>query len=163
MNKRLLALTTCILLSTTFSFAEEHEHGHEGEHGHEQEEPHGHSEVSAAVGKEKGILEADEAKGFKLSPEALKNFSIQTIPATTAPTKVSRSSIFFGLEEKNLYRVRDGYFKRIDFKTLSKSKTEYTVTSVDLKEGDRIAVTGLGFLRVSELAAFGGVAEGHSH
>lgn len=168
MNRKFAAaLAAVISMSYSIqSFADDHEHdeGHQHSEQGDYGDGHGHgAEVSASVGPEKGILEASEAKGFKLSPEALKNFAIKTMPASTGSMKLARSSVFFGLEERNLYRVRDGFFKRIDFKTLSSTKTELTVSSSDLKEGDQIAVEGLGLLRICELAAFGGVSEGHSH
>lgn len=156
------ALYVGVLLAGA-AFANQHEdkdHGHAHERettqGEHTDKDHGHAHESHADG--------DEEKGFQLSAEAFKNFGIQLRKIETgAPLKLSRKSIFFGLEERNLYRYRDGFFKRVDFKTLSKTKTEFTVTSDDLIAGDEIAVEGLGFLRIAELAAFGGVAEGHSH
>ena len=164
MNRLLCFLAMMLVAFSAPAEDHDHEHGHE-EAGHKEagQEETGHGEASPSVGKDKGITEASPEKGFKLSPEAFKNFGIKTIAASEGTMKLSRSSIFFGLQERNLYRVRDGFFKRIDFKTVSKTKTEYTVSSPDLKAGDLVATEGLGFLRIAELAAFGGVSEGHSH
>jgi hypothetical protein len=38
-----------------------------------------------------------------------------------------------------------------------------TVQSSSLSAGDEVIVTGVGFVRIAELAAFGAVSEGHSH
>ncbi len=145
-----LLVLSCLYVSLlTLGAAVADEHGHEHGNGH----AHDHEED-----------EADESQGFKLSQEAFKNFGIQLRKAGPGvPMTLPKKSIFFGLQEKNLYRYRGGFFKRIDFKTLTKTKTEMTVSSDDLQSGDQIATEGLGFLRIAELAAFGGVAEGHSH
>ncbi len=115
------------------------------------------------LGLKRGITEADEHKGFKLSPEALKNFEIKTMklgkvsPWTIPTTVVVRSG-----NEVNLFRVRDGLFKRIDFNLVRKNGSQLVISSPDLQGGDEIVTTGLGLLRIAELSAFGGLAEGHS-
>lgn len=151
--------------------SKDEDHGHESEVKHDEgEEGHAHgekgetSEESKAVGPDKGIIEANESSGFKLSEEAWKNFGIKTIEANGPGLYVLlRKSIFFGLQERNVYRLRDGFFKRVDFVTQSKSATEYKVQIHDLRAGDKIVISGLGYLRIAEIAAFGGVGEGHSH
>ncbi len=154
---------------------EEHsdEHAHEGEdhtkdeHAeHNEEKGHTDSEEheeSAQVGPDKGVLVANEKSGFKLSPEATKNFKLKFQAYSGWPISLPLDSILQTTEEKNIYRVRDGFIKRIDISILSKSKTELTFTSSDLMSGDQIVISGLGFLRMAELAAFGGAPEGHSH
>lgn len=136
-------------------------HGKEAEH----KDDHGgdEHEESAQVGPNKGILEADEETGFKLSPEATKNFNLKFQSYSGGPLSLSMNSILQTTNEKNIYRMRDGRIKRIDISVISKSKSELTFTSSDLKSGDQIVVSGLGFLRMAELAAFGGAPEGHSH
>ena len=147
------------------------EHEHEGEehgkdeHGHaEDESGHGEEEAPANVGPDKGILAASEKDGFKLSPEALKNFEIQTMSLSgIGPWTVPMAARLLSGEETNLYRVRGDFFKRIDFKTITKSNGQLTVSSSDLKPGDKLVTNGIGFLRIAELAASGGAPEGHSH
>lgn len=142
----LLSLSIVCLSGAAVTIASaEDEHSHE-EHAHDEHE------------------KPKEPEGFKLTPEAFKNFGVQLKQVSPGVVMtLSKKSIFFGLEERNLYRYRNGFFKRIDFKTHSKTKTEITVSSDDLQAGDQIATAGLGFLRIAELAAFGGVSEGHSH
>lgn len=143
--------------------AEEKHEGEEVGHAHGSEDGE-HGETNKSVGPDKGILEASEKAGFKLSKEAWKNFGIRTIEASGPGVyTLAKRSIFFGLEERNVYRLRDGFFKRIDFKTISKSNAEYRVQIQDLMTGDQIVTAGLGYLRIAEMAAFGGVGEGHSH
>ncbi len=118
-----------------------------------------HGETGASIGPDKGILEASERKGIKISPEALKNFEIKTIKLKgDGPWSIPKSAILYSGEEINLFRLRDGFFKRIDFQ-----KTHNLVDSDDMRENDEIVISGLGFLRTAELAAFGGAEHGHSH
>jgi hypothetical protein len=155
MNKIFSLLFICAVLSTT-AHADEHEHEHEQAHEEEHEQ-------NPAVGADKGLVEVSHENGFRLSPEALKRFKIQTLAVGSAATlTVPRTAIFTGLEERNLFRLRDGYFKRIDFKTVSRSGASVTVSSPDLKAGDQLVTNGLGFLRIAELAATGGAMK-HSH
>lgn len=145
---------------------EKDEHGHAAkkeEHGHGEGE-HGEEEGGSNVGPDKGIIEASEENGIKLSPEALKNFEIRTLKLTGgAPWTVPISARLLAGEEVNIYRVRDGAFKRIDFTQVKKTPDNLSVHSPDLRAGDEIVINGTGFLRIAELAAFGGAPEGHSH
>ena len=139
------------------SHAEEkagHDHGSEG---HADEE-------SGNVGPDKGILEASEEKGFKLSPQAVKNFELKTQKLSgSGPWTVPHSAKLLSGEEMNIYRQRDGYFKRIDFNAIKRTPQQLTLSSKDLRSGDEVVVNGIGFLRIAELTAFGGAPEGHSH
>lgn len=68
--------------------------GHEGEESEESE--------SAKVGPDKGILEANEHEGFKLSPEALRNFNIKTQKLRSKP--LEDALIPFALRDRYLLR-----------------------------------------------------------
>jgi hypothetical protein len=185
--KYLTAIIGLLILSSylpTWSKAEEksksHGHSHEEEEsahadGHdkddhaEKKDEHGHGEheeeeAAPNVGPDKGIIEASEEDGIKLSPEALKNFGIKTIKLTSqGPWSVPISARLLAAEEVNLYRVRAGAFKRVDFNVVKKASDTMMITSSDLKAGDEIVISGIGFLRIAEISAFGGAPEGHSH
>ncbi len=153
-------------VSDSHAKKEEHEHEHEeGAKDHVEEEGHeDHEEENSKIGPEKGILEVNEESGFKLSPEALKNFEIKTQKLSSqGPWELPLSARLLSQEEVNLFRVREGFFKRIDFNLLSKSQTTMKITSADLKDGDEIVINGIGFLRIAEITASGGAPEGHSH
>lgn len=141
---------------------DEHKHAKEEEH-HDEEKGHGEHEESDQVGPNKGILEANEKNGFKLSPEATKNFKMKFQTFSGGPLVLPLDSILQTTNEKNIYRMRDGFIKRVDITVIAKSKSELTFTSSELKSGDQIVLSGLGYLRMAELAAFGGAPEGHSH
>lgn len=137
------------------------ENAKEAEQGHGEE---GEEEGSSNVGPDKGILEANERQGFKLSPEALKNFEVKSVKLTgDGPWTIPSTALIHSGNETNILRIRQGFFKSVDFEIVRRSGTSLVVDGDDLREGDEIALTGLGFLKTAELAAFGGVAHGHSH
>ena len=140
---------------------DEHAKGHDDEHG---EGEHDEGDENSQIGADKGILEADKDKGFKLSPEAEVNFKVNKVKVlSTESIELPRKALVASTIEVNVYRYRAGFYKRIDFETISKSATTIKIKSKDIKQGDEIATTGLGFLRVTEIAAFDGAPEGHSH
>lgn len=142
---------------------DEHE-GHDDHEGHSDEHGEEHGEENSQVGADKGILEASEEKGIKLSPEAEKNFDIEkTAINSSQPITISKRTIVTSGVEVNVYRYRDGFYKRIDFVQISKNDSTVTISSKDLAKGDFIVTKGLGFILVAEIAAFGGAPEGHAH
>lgn len=146
---------------------EEHDHDHSDpsappKEGHHDENEHRHEEGSQ-VGPDKGILEADERHGIRLSPEAEKNFEIRRVKVASLPISVVSDAVVYAGIEENLFRYRQGFYKRIDFTVASKADGNLVIQSQHLKLGDEIVTKGLGFLRIAEIAAFGGAPEGHSH
>lgn len=136
---------------------DDHDHDAEKEGAHEEEE-------NSSVGPEKGITVVSESDGFKLSVEAVKNFDLRTVRLQKSePWSVPRSAVLYSGEEVNVYRLRNGFYKRIDFVVLSKDSKEMKIKSPDLKENDEIVVEGVAFLRSAEIVATGGAPEGHSH
>ena len=139
--------------------ADEHKDGDGHDHGEGEEEGE-----KGSVGPDKGITEFNERSGFKLSPEALKNFDLKYQSLSgDGPWVLPRSALVHSGEEVNVFRRRAGFFKRVDIQTLKQTPQDLTVDSDDLREGDEIVVSGNGFLRIAELAASGGVSHGHSH
>lgn len=133
-----------------------HEHG--DDHGEE------HEEANASVGPDKGITAFDEHDGFKMSVEAIRNFGIKTVVlGKELQWKIPTSAVLYSGEEINLYRVRDAFFKRIDFTTVRKTAKEIVIRSADLQAGDEIVISGVGYLRAVEIVASGDAPEGHSH
>ncbi|AUN98422.1 hypothetical protein DOM21_09060 [Bacteriovorax stolpii] len=147
------------LMSSLTLFAGEG-HGHKekkeehAEHKDEHKDEHGH-------GDEHG--EGTSENGFKLNEKSTKKFGIQTVTLKAGVVEVPREAIFKGLNEVNVYRFRDGFYKRIDFKTLENNKDVLKISSSDLKSGDQIVIQGVGFLRIAEIAASGGISDSHSH
>jgi hypothetical protein len=157
--KTLLYFT--LIITSLASFSED---AHKDEHGHEEEHKEEHKEENKKIGLGKGITAFNKEEGFKISAEAEKNFELKYIPyLTQGPVSIPKTAIFFGLEEKNIYRVRNGFLKRIDFKEIVKSANEIKIESKDLMVGDKIVATGIGFLRIVEISASGGLDAGHHH
>lgn len=181
MKRILLALYLSFfpLIPSAFA-AEKDSHSEEG-HNHEAEDDHKHDESEEAgehagegdghgheenenIGPGKGIVSASEKVGIQISPEAEKNFEIQKVNVTNPnQLELPKSAIVTAGIEVNLYRFREGHYKRVDFEFISKSDKTVVVKSQDLKSGDQIVVRGMGLLRIAEIAAFGGAPEGHSH
>jgi len=155
--------------------AEEKSHhaaGEEGDHDHasSEEDDHDHTdgesdeEEGKNIGSTKGIVEFSKKDGFKLSPEALKNFDLSYLELKgQGPWILSKSSVVYSGNESNLFRKRNGYFKSVDFRIVQDLGDRISVKSIELQEGDQLALTGLGFLRIAEVAATGGVSHGHTH
>lgn len=148
----------------TQSDEKEHHSKEEQKEAHDHEHEEEHEEENASIGPDKGIVESDEEKGFKLSSEAIKNFglSYQKL-SSVGPWTVPRSAILFSGEEINIYRMRNGYFKRIDFTEIAKDSSSLKIRSDELKEGDEVVTKGIGFLRAAEIVASGDAPEGHHH
>ena len=135
---------------------------HAESENHSEPDEHGESEENSQVGPTKGILEASETDGIKLSGEAEKNFGIDRIKVSSSEViELPRSAIVRAVAEVNVFRYRNGFYKRIDFLLLNRSEDKIRISSKELKTGDEIVTRGLGFLRVAEIAAFGGAPEGH--
>ena len=137
------------LIFSSFSYASgDHDHGHEEKHDSEHEGEHKdeHSE-----------------DGFKLTEKSVKKFGLKTQLHTKEESLIPNSAIYRGLNEVNIYRLRDGLYKRIDFVTVKKGTETLTIKSKDLKKEDQIVISGVGFLRIAEIAASGGISDSHSH
>ena len=120
--------------------------------------------LSLPAQQNKGVFEVDVHEGFKVGPQALKNFDISLVALTgKAPWRLPKTSIVRTGEERNLFRLRNGFFKRVDFSVVSTGNGVFVVESSDLAAGDSVVTTGMGFLRIAEISAFGGVADGHAH
>lgn len=174
MKKLFIAIVFIIFIFPVYSKAQDdHDHDHSNEksheiektdHEHAENKTHEHEEESSQVGPDKGILIASEEDGIKLSSEAEKNFEIKRAKVLLASAvEIPRTAIITAGTEVNIYRYRNGFYKRIDFETLQKTNGRMSIKSKELKIGDEIVISGLGFLRVAEIAAFGGAPEGHSH
>lgn len=179
MNRMIVISGLFFLVILTPCFAQEKphkDHSEEKHDSHEKEadhadhvdaddhktEEHGVS-ANDQVGIGKGIVEANEVSGFKLSPEAEKNFEIKKINVSSQVVEIPNGAIVTAVNEINIFRYRSGFYRRIDFDFVSKGRGKTQIKSKDLKVGDEIIISGLGFLRLAEIAAFGGAPEGHSH
>lgn len=121
-----------------------------------------HEEGSPLVGPEKGII-AKSDRGFKLAPEAVQTFKIQTAAAPTKVLKVPSPALVKIKNGRFLYLVRDGWFARVPVKVLKKDKHSITVEIPQLHSGDAYVTEGVGFVRTTEILTGEGASHGHSH
>lgn len=167
---KILFFSLC-LLSIGIQAKDDHGHDHEKEHKEKPKSKSSHDDHKDEHKDDKKEAHADHdddhdehgSDGFKLTAKAVKNFALTYVDYKAPGTTISSKAIFRSLSEVNIYRVRAGLYKRIDFKTLEKNKDTWKVNSPDLMPGDQIVVSGIGFLRIAEIAASGGLSDSHSH
>ena len=132
------------------SHKEDDDHSEEDGHKHSENEEHEEeAEGGQLVGPEKGVIERGPL-GFKLSPEAQKNFEIEiTTFNSTLNSKSSPPWLVKIKDGKYAYRTKDGWIKKVEIG--------------QLKSGDQVISKGTGYIRGAELVLEQGASHGHSH
>lgn len=153
----------------------DHEHGDHGGHDdhddHDEEaghDDHGHGHGHGhgggkAIGAGKAIVEVDEEKGFKLSPEASKTLKIKLSKVVGSKFKISKSTLVTSKNIKGVYRLREGFFKLLPVKITKEVKGGYMVEVLGVKSTDQIVVSGVGLLRVTDVYSTDKSEYGHAH
>lgn len=118
----------------------------------------GEDEMSAQIGPDKGITEK-KGEQFKLSPEATKTMELEFKDYSGGSFTLDRKAIVFSKGEKDIFKVHEGWYERVPVKVISRSENTYTLTSASLVVGDKIVISGVGFLRIAEISSEQG--EGH--
>lgn len=150
---------------------DEHEqHEYEGDRGHDEhgESAGGHAGheghgSSKAIGKGKAIEEVDERQGFKMSKEAKETIGVKLRKASGGPLTIPKDALVVSLEERGIYRYRNGFFKMLPVEIQSEDKGTFTVVVNGLRAGDEIAVEGVGLLRVTDVYSTDTSEYGHGH
>lgn len=132
---------------------------HDEEHGAERDKEHD-EETSSSVGPNKGITEKGP-NGFKLSDEAIKTFRLQTVGVNSTNMTISNQSIVRIKNGKFVFRLKDGWYKRVEIKIIQTNQGLVTIKSAELADGDKIVNAGVGFLRIAEVFSEEGAE--HSH
>lgn len=109
---------------------------------------HEGGEAELEVGPGKGVAEVSKDKAFKLSPEAMKRFEIQTTPVKDGQVSLPKAGVVRTLTTSQVFRVRDGWIKSIDFEKVSQNGPAQTVRSKHLTNGDSVVTNGVGYLRI---------------
>ena len=110
------------------------------------------------------MTEADPHLGFVIKEKVEENFSIKRLNLSgQRPYRIPQKSIVSSGSEKQVYRIRDRYWKAIEVELLQRDSEYITVTSEELAPGDSIAISGVGFLKMIEQSLFGPESEGHVH
>lgn len=139
---------------------EKDEHAEGGGHGDEHEKEGGHEEGGAAIGPDKGIMEKGPL-GIKLSPEAIKTINTTTVAWSSESFSIPYKALVRIKETKSIFRLRNGFYKRVPVKVSSRQGDSVSVRAEGLQAGDQIVVSNVGFLRIAEVITEEGAA--HSH
>lgn len=105
----------------------------------------------ARVGKEMAVLEMKDGMGFRLSEKAIQKMGIKTETVTNA---IPKTSYAFFRDKKAVYRLRDGWFKRIDV-----NGNQTNLKALGFLPTDKIAINGVPLLRVTDMEVFGAEAD----
>lgn len=97
--------------------------------------------------------------GFQLSPDATATFAFKTIPYKSPALPCE--AIVASKDDKTVFRVREGWIKSLPIEILSKKDGLCTIRATDLRTGDHVITTRLGFLRITEVILEEGAS--HSH
>lgn len=114
---------------------------------------------SIARGEErpgKAIFETSSELGMKIREKALANIGVTTVDLPNLNASIPIGALVSFQDKVGVYRLREGWFKLVRVEVIRSSEKEVAVRSSELKLGDKIAVHGVGLLRVSEMDAFGG-------
>lgn len=141
---------------------EKHDDDEKDEHGHnEKEKGDGEEEESVGgVGKGNAVTAADEHTGIQLSEKAKNAIGIKLESYQRGFVPVA--ALVRHQNEISVYRLRDGWYKRVSVKIEKIENSQAFIQTEELSEGDFIVVQNVGLLRVAELDAFSGEV-GHSH
>lgn len=123
----------------------------------------GHGDMNgAAVGPDKAVLEANHDEGFRLAEKAVANLGLKWAPAKGegGSWTVPRSALVQFQDHTALYRLRDGWFLRLDVSAVTKG-AEATVKTAGLRAGDSVVTEGVGLLRATDLDVEGGEDDDH--
>lgn len=165
------ALVIALCLGTWARSDDKHDHDHGHEHGEEESEEHsdehgdehghGHEEEGGGpIGPDKGILEKTEL-GMRLSPEAIATIAPGTVAWKPGPVTIPYEGLVRIKETKSVFRVRNGFYKRVPARVLSRQNDSLTVQVEGLEAGDLLVTTQAGFLRIAEVILVEGAS--HSH
>lgn len=61
---------------------------------------------------------------------------------------VLKTAVVHSLKKSQIFRLREGYLKAIDFKVFSKTDKDWVIQSAELRSKDEIVTAGVGFLRI---------------
>lgn len=116
------------------------------------------SEEGGSAGKlPASVIATDPELGFRLSDAAIARLGVRFEELKGAgPWAVPKAALVRVKRSTGVYRQSDGFITLVLVETMGTSGDYVRIRSEDLLAGDRIAVSGSGFLRVVELELSGG-------
>lgn len=117
-------------------------------------------EGGARVGPGKAVTEANAKDGMRLSGAALKRLGVSFQDAKRGGAQeIPSGSLVVSREETSIYRLRDGWIKRVEVDVQARSAKIVKIRSKKIEPGDRIVVAGASFLRMAEIDVLGSEKE----
>lgn len=114
------------------------------------------AESGFRAGPTMAVQGANLKDGIRLTEKAKEVIGIKTEKLSAGSFSAPKSALVYFGDKVGVYRFRDGWFKLIEIRVVSKKEESVSLTSTELKDGDQIVITGVALLRVSEMDAFGG-------
>ena len=109
------------------------------------------SETTVEIKKGGAVTAFSKEDGFKLSNKAVKNLGVTfTTLSGSGPWMIPKSALVRIKHSTGVYRKWDGWITMVLVKVLKQTKETVTIKSVDLQDQDKIAITGVPFLRMTE-------------
>lgn len=132
--------------------------------GHENHNENDNSEiVSEKIGPDKAIVSAKRIDGLKFSETAIKTLGLSYVQMTTN-NSIPESAVIYSQDKIGIYRLRNGYNKFIEIKLKNKSSTNVTIQeNKDITIEDKIAISGVSFIRNAEIDLNNKEDVGHGH
>jgi hypothetical protein len=102
--------------------------------------------------KEGGAVTAfSKDDGFKLTKKAIKNLGVSFMGLNNASSWiVPKSSIVRIKNSTGVYRKYDGWITMVLVEVLKKKSDGVLIKSIDLQNGDEVAISGVKFLRITD-------------
>lgn len=138
----------------------EHNDEHNDEHGDDHGDDHDHGS-SKAIGVGKAIEVVDDNNGFKLSKEAQEKMKLAFFEIHQVPTVVKKEALVVTKDLVGVYRLRDSYYKFIPLK--KDMKNNFILSKEEFYLGDKIVVSGLDLLSISDVYSQDKSEYGHGH
>jgi hypothetical protein len=109
------------------------------------------AETTVELKKGGAVTAFSKEDGFKLSDKAIKNLgvSFKAIQGP-GPWMIPKSALVRIKHSTGIYRKWDGWITMVLVKVLNQTSETVTIKSLDLQNEDKVAITGVPFLRMTE-------------
>jgi hypothetical protein len=98
---------------------------------------------------------------MRLSPEEIQTIGPRVVRWEGGPILIPYKALVRVKDSKSIFRLRAGWYKRISAVIVSRAGESVTVLAADLRTGDEVVVSGLGFLRTAEVGSQAGAKVTH--
>lgn len=113
----------------------------------------GEKDTGTTVEIKKGgaVTAFSKEDGFKLSEKAVKNLGVRfNTLSGSGSWMIPKSALVRIKHSTGVYRKWDGWITMVLVKVLNQTNETVTIKSVDLQDQDKVAITGVPFLRMTE-------------